>query len=65
MIAVAVNPKSSGMDKLMAADKPTTDHNTGMAEIHHGSRTGSNIRTPKVNTVVGHGTPKVGPAGKA
>jgi len=58
-------PKSSLMDKFMAAKNPTIDHKNGMLTTYQGIRVTENKSTPKVKMVVGQGTPKVGDLGKA
>ena len=62
-IPAITRPKSSLMDRLSAAEKPTSDQSNGMRTENQGIRFNENNKMPNVKIVVGHGTPKVGVPG--
>ena len=56
-------PKSSFTDKFNAAENPIKDHSSGIRIINQGTLLSEWSNRPKVNIVVGQGTPKVGDLG--
>ena len=62
-IAAIINPVSSIKPKFIAAEDPTIDHNTGIIKILKETFLEFISNNPKVNIVVGQGSPKVGEDG--
>ena len=55
-----INPVSSYIDKFIAAENPITLQISGMINKNTGTLLFAKSNIPKVNIVVGHGSPKVG-----
>ena len=62
-MAETINPVSSYIPSVKAAEKPMMDQSIGTITITQGGRNFENTNSPRVKIVVGQGRPKVGAYG--